>query len=274
VRVEKRVTTFLDRDMSAPEAFEAGRGKAVVFTARCPGHTTANEDAAAVIHLEREKETAAVLAVADGLGGSASGSAASAAAVKALGESVRRVWLEGGLLRTAILDGFEKANETIRALGVGAATTLTVVEIQDGAMRPYHVGDSAVLLFGGRGKVKHQSIAHSPIGYGVEAGLIHEDDAMHHEDRHIVSNVLGAEDMHIEIGPRRKLAARDTIVVMSDGLADNLHANEIIQIARNGPIEKAAQTLATEASERMNDPKKDAPSKPDDLTFIVYRLKA
>ena len=75
-------------------------------------------------------------------------------------------------LRPAILDGIEAANAAVRAIGTGAATTLSLVEIQGRVVRAYQVGDSAILLAGQRGKLKYQTIAHSPIGYAVEAGLI------------------------------------------------------------------------------------------------------
>ncbi len=268
--MDVRAKTILDANMTVPGEFELAGGIAAAFSSRCPDHDGSNEDSAAVIDVGG---SAGVIIVADGLGGSAAGAAASAAAVKQVCKSVEKVAGNGGLLRTAILDGFEHANEAVRAIGVGAGTTLAVIEVQDGAMRPYLVGDSAILLVGNRGKIKYQSVAHSPIGYGVEAGLIAEKDAMHHEDRHIVSNVIGTSDMHIEIGPTLKLAKRDTLIAMSDGLSDNLHAEEIVERIRKGPIIAAAQRLADNARARMAEPAKTKPSKPDDLTFVVFRAR-
>ena len=138
-------------------------------------------------------------------------------------------------------------------------------------MRPYHVGDSGILACGGRGKVKLQTTAHSPVGYGIEAGLLDETDAMHHEDRHVVSNVVGAEDLRIEIGSEKKLAARDTLVLASDGLFDNLHLNEIVEMARKGPVDSACAALQRTARQRMLEPVEGTPSKADDLTIVVCR---
>ena len=257
-----------DADMAAPAMHTLCAGRAALFSSRCPGSEGANEDSASILE---PSNVSLVLAVADGMGGSAAGAEASKAALKQLQKSVAQSSNNGKILRTAILDGFERANEAVRAIGVGAGTTLAVVEIQDNKMRPYHVGDSAILLVGNRGKIKHQSIAHSPIGYGVEAGLIEEDDAMHHEDRHIVSNFVGTPDMHIQIGPTVPLAQRDTLLIASDGLTDNLLLDEMVGRIRKGPIEKAGKSLAKDAATRMTDPQKDAPSKPDDLTFILFR---
>ena len=103
-------------------------------------------------------------------------------------------------LRDAILNGFEDANGAVQALGIGAATTLAVVEVKENIVRPYHVGDSMILVVGQRGKIKLQSVPHSPVGYGVESGLLDEKEAMYHEERHLVSNVVGSPDMRIESG--------------------------------------------------------------------------
>ena len=157
------------------------------------------------------------------------------------------------------------------ALGRGAGTTLTVVEVRKDSVRAYHVGDSFVLLTGIRGKVKMQSISHSPVGYGVESGFLDADAAMHHDERHFVSNVVGIADMHIEVGSPVELARHDTLVLGSDGLSDNLHVGEIVQSIRKGPLATASRELARKASERMERREEGAPSKPDDLTFLLYR---
>jgi serine/threonine protein phosphatase PrpC len=154
---------------------------------------------------------------------------------------------------------------------VGAATTLAVAEIQGDRMRPYHVGDSLILLVGQRGKLKLESVSHSPVGFAVEAGVLDRREALHHEDRHLVSNILGAPDMRIEIGSERALAARDTLLLASDGLSDNLHVREIAERIRRGPVGEAAEALAATARRRMFDPREDEPSKPDDLTLLVFR---
>jgi serine/threonine protein phosphatase PrpC len=174
-------------------------------------------------------------------------------------------------LRGAILNGIEAANQSVRELGCGAATTLALVEIQGRSIRPYHVGDSVILLTGQRGKLKLQTIPHSPIGYAVEAGLMKEEEAIHHEERHVISNVIGAEQMRIEMSAPVEMALRDTLVLASDGLLDNLLPGEIVEIVRSGPLNVAVSDLVSEAHRRMTSQNGSAPSKPDDLTVIAYR---
>jgi serine/threonine protein phosphatase PrpC len=100
---------------------------------------------------------------------------------------------------------------------------------------------------------------------------MNEEDAIHHEQRHVISNVIGSEQMRIEIGPPIEMARRDTLVLASDGLLDNLLPGEIVEIVRSGPLNVAVSDLVTEAHRRMTSQNSSAPSKPDDLTVIAYR---
>jgi serine/threonine protein phosphatase PrpC len=175
-------------------------------------------------------------------------------------------------LRTALLDGFELANERVLALGRGAATTLAAVEVVAGTIRTYHVGDSLILVVGGRGRIKWRTVAHSPVGYGLEAGLLDEEDALAHDERHLVSNVLGSTEMRIEIGPPLELAPRDTVLLASDGLADNLHIDDIVAGLRDRDLGRAVVDLADRAGRRMvSTGEAPLPGKPDDLTLVAYR---
>jgi serine/threonine protein phosphatase PrpC len=213
-----------------------------------------------------------VLIVADGLGGERGGELASATTVQALERALIAAAQHGQPLRTAILDGIDSANRHVRELALGAASTLAIVEVQDGTARPYHVGDSTILITGQRGRVKVQTVPHSPVGYAVESGLLDAAEAMHHAERHVVSNVVGSDDMRIEIGSALALSPRDTILLASDGLSDNLHAEEIIDFARKGPLAKCVERLAMAAQGRMRQPEAGHPSKPDDLTIVAFRL--
>ena len=259
-----------DVDMARGERFELGGGEAVVLSLAKPGRDGPNEDAAAVISLG---EQAGVAVVSDGAGGHPSGAKAAALAVRAVCDAV--VALGGDLenLRGAIINGFESADRAISELGTGAAATLAVVEIQGTHMRAYHAGDSMVLVTGQRGRIKWLTIPHSPVGYAVEAGLLDRGEALHHEDLHLVSNLLGSQDMRIELGATVSLAPRDTIVLASDGLSDNLHLEEIVEGVRKGPLQRAADELAALGRKRMEAPAEGAPSKPDDLTFIAIRRR-
>jgi serine/threonine protein phosphatase PrpC len=262
---------FIETDMSAPVRHGIAGGAAVVYSTRCPGKETPNEDATALIPLDA---SSAVLVVADGLGGIRGGGLASSTAVRALCSSLVEAAEQENELRSAILDGIEKANRAVLDLGVGAATTLAVAEIRNNMVRPYHVGDSIILVLGQRGRIKLQTVPHSPVGFAVEAGMLDEEEAMHHEERHVVSNVIGSAEMRIEVGSAVKLSAYDTVLLASDGLPDNLLLDEIVARARKGPIEKAAGRLAGDTLRRMTRPEEGLPHKPDDLTLVAFRRNA
>ena len=259
---------YSESDLDHVEQCSFVQGKAVAFTARSPVKETVNEDAVALIPVG---DHAGVFVVADGLGGLPAGEAAARLAVMSLKESLSDVTDNGLSLREAILNGIEQANADILALGTGCATTLAVVELQAGVMRSYHVGDSLIMLVGQRGKLKFQNVFHSPVGYAVEAGLLDETEAIHHEARNVVSNVIGMPGMRIDIGPAIELAPRDTLLLASDGLPDNLYVDEIVALMKSGPLAQAADALIRDCRKRMQAPLQGQPSHPDDLSIILYR---
>lgn len=251
-------------------SFETPLGSLAIAIAACADKPGANEDSAALIPINGD---CLILAVADGVGGSPAARKASNTAVQTLRESVRDIEDEDARVRTAILDGIEEANRNLLHAGSGSATTLVVVDIRDTQIRTYHVGDSAAWLCGQRGLVKMQTTPHSPVGFGVEAGLIDEEEALDHDELHVISNSLGSADMRIEIGPRTPIAQLDTLLLASDGLFDNLLQDEIVEIIRTGPISQSISELWRLASSRMSGADKDKPSKPDDFSAILFRLK-
>lgn len=259
---------YAETDCRQPDHYRFLGGRATAFTHRSPVKHSANEDAMALVPVTQD---AGVLIVADGVGGMPQGHSASRITVQTLMEALAKV-RQASHIREAILDGIEHANRGILESRTGAAATLCVVEVSGPVIRPYHVGDVFVLLTGQRGRLKFQNIPHSPVGYAVEAGLLHEDDAVHHEERNLVSNVVGDADMRIDIGPAITMAARDTLLLASDGLADNLYVDEIVNHIRVGPLLTVASTLAATCKQRMMAPVGDKPGHPDDLSFIVMRL--
>jgi PPM family protein phosphatase len=98
---------------------------------------------------------------------------------------------------------------------------------------------------------------------------------MVHADRSVISNMVGSDDMRVDIGPPVALALRDTLVVASDGLSDNMYAAEIVEAVRAGPLTPAAERLVTLCEQRMAQPAGGehvgAPGHPDDLTFVLLR---
>lgn len=263
---ETSTQLYIESDMASPELLALSNAKVATLCRRCPDKVEPNDDSAGVIQIQ---SGATVLVVADGVGGCPLGYKASAVAVQCVIDAIG-LSPEGQDLRPAILDAIEQANTEILDLGVGAATTLSVIEIHEDFARAYQVGDSMSVVIGQRGALKWRSTPHSPVGYAVESGMIDESEAMLHDERHIVSNLVGSRSMHIEIGPRTRLAARDTVILGSDGLFDNLQLEEIIAMGQSGPILERMEQLASLATQRMAHGDDAVPGKPDDLTVLLF----
>ena len=243
-------------------------GRVIAYTCRSPDKETENEDTVAVAPFG---PLATVLIVADGAGGLPAGKRASHVAVTTLIETLQMAMAETILLRTAILNGIDAANSAVQELGNGSATTLTVVTVEGLTVRAYQIGDSEAIVVGQRGLIRLQTTVHSPTGFAVEAGFLDQREALHHAERHLVSNFIGTADMRIDVGAEVRLQARDTIMLASDGLMDNVHLDEIIQRIRVGPIDVALERVVSLANKRMAGASAGQPSKPDDLSLILFR---
>ena len=260
---------YTNADMeSAGEKYTLAAGDVVIYTKRSPYKETENEDSLGVFTLG---EHDCAIAVADGMGGMPCGAQASRIIIESLQHAFTDAAESEYGYREPMLNGFDEANNEIVALGVGAGSTVAAVELCNNVLRPYHAGDSMILVVGQKGKVKLQSIPHSPVGYAIESGYLNEDEALHHDYRHIVSNYIGYAEMRIEIGPPIKLARFDTVLVASDGLFDNLLLNEIIEIIRKNPLPKVSEQLISLCNKRMQHEDPGYPSKPDDVAFVLFR---
>ena len=249
-------------------------GALAIVAQNCPTPPgSPSEDALGLLQLNANTGW---LAVADGVGGANAGGRASSEALDRLVASCEH-WEADQQdpdrgLRVNILDAIEQANREIISWGIGAATTLVVIEYTGGFIRTYHAGDSSAVLIGGRGKLKYQTVGHAPVAQAVDIGWIDEADALHHEDRHLITNCLGTSTMRIEIGPTLEMAPRDTLLVASDGLFDNVSTDEICQRVGTGRFPGVVEELGQLALERMESGRDDdTPSKPDDLSIIGFQ---
>lgn len=254
-------------DLEDPLCFTMSGGIVAAYTRGSPRKPGGNEDAAALIPVSGHS---CVLAVADGLGGQPEGASAARRAVEALAEAVRGA-PAGDALREAVLEGIERANRRILSVMNGSATTLTAAVLEGGELRDYHVGDSMLLVTGQRGRLKHQTVAQSPVGVAQAMGVLSEQEAMFHPHRNLVSNVVGSLDLQIAVGNPVRLAPRDTLLLATDGLMDNLYNEEIVEAVRSGTLQAGARELLEHCRGRMKGAVHGDPCKPDDLTFVLFR---
>ncbi|NND92732.1 MAG: serine/threonine-protein phosphatase [Granulosicoccus sp.] len=246
------------------EPFALANGQCAMHYTKSYIKTGPNEDACLALQVDDEH---AILAVADGVGGHPLGEMASERQVSLLREMLSHADVDPENLRNPILNAIETCNQELLGEGKGSATTVTVVEISHNQIRPYHVGDSSVLITGQRGRMRLQTVSHSPVSLGIEAGLLDADQATRSEERNIVLNLVGTQEMRIEIGATLSLARFDTLLLCSDGLTDNVELDDIASIIRSGPLRSRIEALQARCQQIMH----SEVGYPDDLSLILYR---
>ena len=249
-------------DLDDPLAIVCQVGQAVVYSHRSITEHKTNEDALGVFEWGDRK---LLLAVADGVGGLPGGAAAARRVIKTLRKA------PAGEHEDPVGYLVDKANDSIRQDISMGATTLSAVLIQNKRFTSYHAGDSTTLVVGQRGRIKFKSVCHSPVGVAQARGDLSERAALFHPQRYLLSNMLGDEASWVERSDCYELATFDTIVIASDGLWDNLFCDEIIEIVCQGALVQAGRRLAHSARQRMLTAEDNVPSKPDDLSFVLYR---
>lgn len=246
-------------------------GVVASFSERAPGKRRANEDAAAVIPLGGGR---VLLVVADGLGGQPGADQASGIAVRTLAEALGPVRARGGDPRELFVAALADANDDVDELGLGAGTTIAAALVAGDHVRAFHVGDSMVTVVDAHGGVKFETVPHSPIGYALAAGMMTEEEALRHPERHIISNMVGSPQMRLETGPSLTFERGDTLVLASDGITDNLYRAELTEIVRQRSLDVAARELVDLCRSRMTGAQRELPTKPDDATFLLYRRES
>lgn len=237
-----------------------------------PAPITADFDALTDIGRKRDENQDAVLAeeldggrvllaVADGVGGSEGGAAASQAALKALREAVSEV----GHPQNGLIEGFANAHKAVLALVTGEkrpATTLVAAIAQGPRVWIANVGDSRAYL-ATDGGLRQLTEDHSWVAEQVRAGRLSTEQARTSHMRNVITRAIGtgetpAPDITgpIDIGPN------DTLMLSSDGL-HGVVPDEIIAEVLNGDLgEETAPTLIELANEAGG---------PDNISVVLYR---
>ena len=249
------------QNLAEPRKVELKTGQAVVFSRPHGGQSGTNEDALGVVE---KRDGGVCLAVADGVGGLPRGLEAANLVISFLADTT--------LNKTQPLqERIEAANQQLLKELPSAATTVTAAEITDNVAKVCHAGDSTLLAVGQRGRIKLKTQCHSPVGI-KEANGLDEKEALFHPQRHLLNNMMGDPAMWLEKQEDIELAARDTVLLGTDGLWDNLFLSEIVELIRAGELLDSAEKLARLVMERMESPVTGQPSKPDDVSFILFRL--
>lgn len=240
------------------------------FTRQDP-HKQNNEDNLMIFPLH---DHGVILAVADGVGSARHAAKASNKLLSEIVESIRSCPNTSCLreVRNHILDGIEKINTKLSSMS-GYLTTVTVACLVEDKIQIFQIGDSGLVICGQRGKLKYKTMAHSPVGYALESGIISAEEALVHPENHIVDNVVGDQVFNVELSSVIHLASYDTILLATDGLLDNYLIEDMINFIRKGNLETIAKQLTNDILGQYNTLQNSAFLKADDTSFILCRAK-
>jgi serine/threonine protein phosphatase PrpC len=268
VLLSSRARDFDEVSLCETEEFEVA-----VVSVGSPRKET-SEDGVLVVELAAG---GMVVCAIDGMGGMRNGREAANVALDTFTERLCALG-EGTEPRAAIVEAFEMAHDRIRSRCPGGGATAACALVTTDWIQALHAGDAEALLVGEHGDVKFRTVAHSPVGYAQHVGLLEEEEALVHAERHLVSNGLGVEGMAIHIGPRIPFGYGDTLVVVSDGVTDNARESEIVESLRRGTLMRGTEELLGLCRDRMlrslaDESEEMTVGKPDDLTLVTVRRK-
>lgn len=225
---------------------------------------TSNEDSFLV------DDALGLYVVADGMGGHRNGEVASREAIDALHSMVRQ---DRALL--AVLDqvtpgqcidqnapptalrkvqrvlesAIQSATYMVHALGEvdpdrrGMGTTLSALLLRRHYGVSAQVGDSRIYRIRD-GSIIQLTEDHTLVAWQLKRGLISEDQARLSKERNLITRAVGSRD-YVEVDLRiLEVEPEDVFVLCSDGLYGHVASEELIDLARLGPQEAAAQAIA------------------------------
>ncbi len=211
----------------------------------------------------------------DGMGGMARGAEAAQVAATTLERELARSPGPGSPIQRAVLAVRQAHAQVIQRCPGGGATIAGAV-FSEGGVQTLHAGDAEVLVFSGDGACRHRTPAHSPVGRALQRGLMDEEQALAHPERHLVSNGLGVVPMSLHLGPRLDLGAGDTALLATDGVTDNVREAEVADSLRGADLPLATAQLTDLCLERMRRSlttrtRSPRVGKADDLTLLAIR---
>lgn len=193
-----------------------------------------------------------IFAVADGMGGHASGEVASRLAADSL-----RTWLEkrssDELTIPLIEAAFAEANSSIFQASTegettkGMGTTLTSAFVNAGNVYIGHVGDSRAYLFRNQ-ELRQLTRDHTLVAEQIRLGNITPEQAAKHPARHILSRAMGVREFLSVDTILVEALVNDILFLCSDGIYGMISDEDIKQILVTTPIHKAAKILVMEAN--------------------------
>lgn len=226
--------------------------KASVLSDR--GIREANEDAVCVLtHPDVRLRSVRMVGLADGMGGHAAGEVASRTCLQAC--TARLQSADECDLGVQVLSALHEANQAVWQAAqeqpelCGMGTTLCLLAFDGGHCRYGWVGDSRIyrLRDGTLQLLTHDDTVVNAL---LAQGVLTPDEAMHHPERHVLSQALGTspELATPHLGEPLALRHDDVFLLSSDGVHDVLEYEQIARLLGND-IHASGQRLVEQAKQ-------------------------
>lgn len=217
----------------------------------------------------------ALLVVADGMGGHASGREASTTAANTLVQRLvaeRERWGDASEpVLESISRGFADANMAVKQVvhesdaGAPPGTTLTCALLRDGRCFVGHVGDSRAYLVA-PDEIVQLTDDQTWVAEQVRRGLMTPDEALRSPYRSQLLQALGTRNEVVPSISAHDLAVGDALLLCTDGLSGHLTANEILEaIAATPELQTALHALLQRALGRGGE---------DNITIAAARARS
>jgi len=209
--------------------------------------------------------------VADGMGGHKGGEVASAMAVEAVQDTIRRHQKDSKPnARKVLAEAYREASvriyqksayENPELLGMG--TTMVLMWASRDRLFIGNVGDSRAYLYRSPNMLWQLTEDHSLINEQVKAGVISEEEAPHVVGRNVITRSVGFEKDVLADVLEREPMTDDLYLLCSDGLSGLVQTTKIVEIlSKNRPTE-AIGKLVKEAKAAGGD---------DNISVILIKV--
>jgi protein phosphatase len=199
------------------------------------------------------RHDAALIVVADGMGGHHAGDRASGLTLQHIGTALRNTLASFGpgqpdqkspSFREALEGAIKATNSVVfqvgqkEAAGKGMGATAAVVLVYDGQVEIGHAGDCRVYRFHD-GSLNQVTRDQTLVARMVELGQLSEAEAKNHPKANEVTQAIGKgadiQPAHYQF----KIVPGDWLVVACDGLHAHVDANKLVEVLHSAPFSAA-----------------------------------
>lgn len=222
-----------------------------------------NQDAALIIGYD---QTVHIWVVIDGMGGHQGGEKATLITLESIEEafSKKASFASLEVIRNTIFSSLLAADKKVKELKIGAGATFVATIFFEDQIQFLNSGDAKGYFLGSKGKLKFETVEHSPAGYYKEA----KGEAADNIEDNIISNGIGFEPMSIEVSQVIDVSNHDVLLLCSDGLFHIYPESDVSQWGSSGKFETRTKELL-ELIEKTGFEKNLF----DDTTIILSRFK-